>query len=944
MEKISRQTRDPLADPWGARTPYFGLGKWPERVDERSLESVKTWQASVCGLCAHGCAADVGVSEDGRVVGLRGRADGPNKGRLGPKGLCGFESLASGERLTRPLIRRHGKFKEAEWDEAMELVSERMLELSRHFTTGTIGFYAGGELSLEEQYALAVLAKGGVGTPHVETSARLHSEAGSAALRESFGADGQAGRFDDLDLADCVVLFGHDMAAAHTVLWSRLLDRRQGAHPPRLVVVDPLTTECARAADVHLAPRAGTNVALLNGLIRQIDELGGVDEAFVARCASGFDELLRAAAEYPAERVEQVTGVSRERLREAARLICESKALVSTVHAGIYESHQATAAACLVNDVHILRGMLGRAGAGVLHMEEGANEGALRQTGLGAALPCFLNPANPDHVERVAEAWNVEPERLPTWVEPTRAGELMRLIELGSLRMLYVAGANPAVSWPDLHRVRRALSSGSLFLVVSDAYMSETASLADVVLPAAPWTEKEGCMVSADRTVRLARKAVEPKGQARSDFEIIVDLSKRLDLRGADAKPLLPWREPRQAFEAFRELSEGTACGYYGVDLAVLEAGGTGRWGPERRFDDGRFPTGPAERQGGFTDLETGGAAALPEEPNGRALLRSARWLAPFETGDGRYPLMLVPGRLIEHAGTRQMTGRTPELSGLSSGPAIRISEADARKLGVKSGDLMDAASPRGTVRGPAVVGGVAEGCVFIPSCFGYFDKNKTFLRAVQELTSGECDPVSGQPSLSCAVQAHRAGRVPIKERLGDLAAKSLEGAKELADRVASQAHWSKAHVADYLWLAVGTHQQFAESCEKVSRQRLMDQEIRSGLRLAIELAIEGAAGIKAMAARYGEKTTAEPRHLLPAAFHVARSGEFGLLRDLHDLKLMACEARISVEILQQGGRALGDAALVSACERALAGLDRQSAWLTGQLARRAGQTLTVPS
>lgn len=943
MERTSRQTRDSLADPWGARTPFAGAGHWPARLDERVLEPVRTWTSSVCVQCALGCALDVGTAGES-LVGVRGREDGSsNKGRLGPKGQHAWESSSSADRLTRPLIRRHGKFREASWDEALELVAERMRELARHFTAGTIGFYAGGELTLEEQYALCVLAKGGLGTPHVDTSGRLYSAAGAAALRESFGCDGQTGRFEDLDLADCLFLVGHDMAASHTVLWSRVLDRRRGAKPPRLVVVDPMLTATAREADVHLAPRAGTHVALLNGLIRQLDELGGVDASFVARSTVGYDELMRAAAEYPPERVEQVTGVPRERLREAARLLREAKALTSTVHLGIYQAHQATAAACLVNDINLVRGMIGRPGAGVLHMEELPNGCGLRETGLAAPLPAFLDPGVPEHVEKVAEAWGVDPAHIPAWAEPTHAVELLRLAELGSLRMLFVAGANPAASWPDLHRVRRALSSASLFLVVTDAFLSETAALADVVLPAATWSEKEGIFVSADRGARLAKKAVEPPGQARSDFDVIVGLSRLLDLRTKDGKPLLPWAKPRQAFEAFQDLTEGTRCDYGGVDWEALAKGETGRWGPERLYADGSFPTEEGKRQGGPHDLETG--APLTHDPaRGRARLRSAHHFPPHEAADARYPLMLVPGRLVEHARTRQRTGRAPALSAASDGPFVLISEQDARRLGVAEGELLEVSSRRGVVRGPARIGGIADGHVFVPPHFGYFDKNKTFMRAVQELTAGDCDPVSGQPLWACAVQAHAAGRAPMKERLGDFASKSLESAKELADRVALQAHFSKSHVADYLLLAVGAHAQLAEACEKVSRMHLYDHEARVGLASAARMAADGGGALKALAARYGEASAAEPRHLMPAVFPVARSGAFGLLRDFHDLLVMASEADVAVLVLERAGKALCDEALVAACERARVDLDRQKAWLACQVSRRAAQTLIVPS
>src|SRR5579885_867256 len=258
--KTARQTRDSIADVWGPRTPYEGEGRWPVRVDERVLEQPEKWVQSCCLLCSNGCALDIGV-RDGRMVGVRGRKeDRVNRGRLGPKGLHGWIANNASDRLKRPLIRRHGKFREAEWDEAMDLVVSRTRELVKHFTSGAVGFYTSGQLFLEEYYTLSMITKAGLGTPHVDGNTRLCTATAAAALRESFGADGQPAGYGDFDLADCLLLVGHNMAETQTVLWSRVLDRRRGAKPPRLIVIDPRLTETAAEADVHLAPRLGTNV------------------------------------------------------------------------------------------------------------------------------------------------------------------------------------------------------------------------------------------------------------------------------------------------------------------------------------------------------------------------------------------------------------------------------------------------------------------------------------------------------------------------------------------------------------------------------------------------------------------------------------------------------------------------------------------------------------
>lgn len=212
-------------------------------------------------LCSNGCALDIGV-RDGRIVGVRGRAqDVVNRGRLGPKGLHGWEANNSADRLRQPLIKRHGRLQPATWDEAMGLIAERSRAIREEFTASAIGFYTSGQLMLEEYYTLGLIGKAGLGTPHMDGNTRLCTATAAAALKETFGSDGQPGSYFDIDVTDCLFLVGHNMASTDTVLWSRLLDRRRGANPPKLIVVDPRRTATAQEADLHLAPRIGTNVA-----------------------------------------------------------------------------------------------------------------------------------------------------------------------------------------------------------------------------------------------------------------------------------------------------------------------------------------------------------------------------------------------------------------------------------------------------------------------------------------------------------------------------------------------------------------------------------------------------------------------------------------------------------------------------------------------------------
>src|SRR5689334_14911152 len=263
---VLRQTRDSICDVWGERTPFGGERRWPVRVDEYLAEEPERWVQSACVLCSNGCGLDIGV-KDGRIVGVRGRAvDAVNHGRLGPKGLHGWVANHSKDRLTHPLIRRNGQLEQASWDEAMDLIVQRSKQICDRYTSGAIGFYTTGQLFIEEYYTLAVLGKAGLGTPHMDGNTRLCTATSAAALQMSFGTDGQPGSYTDLDTTEAILHVGHNIASQQTVLWMRILDRRRGPNPPKLIVIDPRETATAKEADVHLALKVGTNVPVLNGL------------------------------------------------------------------------------------------------------------------------------------------------------------------------------------------------------------------------------------------------------------------------------------------------------------------------------------------------------------------------------------------------------------------------------------------------------------------------------------------------------------------------------------------------------------------------------------------------------------------------------------------------------------------------------------------------------
>lgn len=486
------QTRDSISDIWGQRTGYEG--HWPVRLDERIEEEPDHWVQSACVLCSNGCGMDIGV-KDGRIVGVRGReVDRVNHGRLGPKGLHSWVANHSPDRLTKPQIRRNGKLEEATWDEAMDLIVQKSKKIIQEHTSGGIGFYTSGQLFLEEYYALGIVGKAGLGTPHMDGSTRLCTATSAAALKVSFGSDGQPGSYTDLDITEAILLVGHNMASQQTVLWTRILDRLVGPHPPKLVVIDPRLTYTAEKATVHLAPKPGTNIPVMNGLLHLIIEAGHLDLAYIAAHTTGFAELQKIVDKWTPERVEDVSGVPAAKLRAAAAILGTCKTLVSTALQGVYQSMQATAAAVQINNMHLLRGLLGKPGSGIYQMNGQPTAQNTRECGADGDLPAFRNWDNLEHIQQLADLWNVHPDQIPHWSPPTHAMQIWRYCETGSIKMLWISGSNPLVSMPELDRIRKIIEKEDLFVIVQDAFPTETTKYADVVLPAAIWARKRAVL------------------------------------------------------------------------------------------------------------------------------------------------------------------------------------------------------------------------------------------------------------------------------------------------------------------------------------------------------------------------------------------------------------------------------------------------------------------
>jgi ferredoxin-nitrate reductase len=964
------ESRDSIGDVWGPRTPFYGRDQWPERIDLRTREQPDRWVQSACLLCSNGCAVDIAVN-DGRIVGVRGRAtDVVNRGRLGPKGLNGWEANHSSDRLRTPLVRKHGKLEEASWDEAMDLIVQRATEVRERYTASAIGFYTSGQLFLEEYYTLGVLGKAGLGTPHMDGNTRLCTATAAAALKETFGADGQAGSYFDIDETDCIVHVGHNVASTDTVLWMRVLDRRRGPHPPKLIVIDPRNTATAKEADIHLAPRVGTNVPLLNAILQLIIRNGWIDRQFVEAHTVCFENLRNVVDRYPPERAAEISGVPAGQIEAAARMIGEAKSLVCTCLQGVYQSNQATAAAVQVNNISLLRGMIGRPGRGVLQMNGQPTAQNTRETGADGDLPGFRNWDNQQHIEQLARLWNVDASIIPHWAPPTHALQIFRYCETGSIRMLWIQATNPAVSMPNLPRVRKLLSNPELFVVVQDAFMTETAEFADVVLPAALWGEKTGCFTNADRTVHISHKAVEPPGEAKSDLDIFVDFARRMDFRDKDGAALIKWSTPGTAFEAWKACSQGRPCDYTGLSYDKLSKGSGISWPCNDEHPDGEpwpykslvFPTDADYCETYGHDLITGGAIS-PEKyrahnPAGRAILKPAEYVPPSEDRDDDYPYLLTTGRVVQHFHTRTKTGRAPRLQAASPDETIQIASQDAVELGIRENDWVRITSRRGSVEAQASIGDIEPGHVFLPFHFGYWD-NPERARAANELTIYEWDAVSKQPHFKyAAVKLDKVSKPSLSQpetvdlhpqehprsAAGHLAEQVGELAKGIVGAAKKKLGPKRSHIADYIGLLDESEKRLVRAFEQIRTTHPDEPDVAALCKLFGQWSEEAETKLRPFVAKYGERRESEPKRLDDALLVKRSQGGFGLLRDLHDLWLLVNESLISLNALEQAARALRDHELLDTLEHMQERNERQQTWLKTRISQAAPQVLIVPS
>lgn len=814
-------------------------------------------------------------------------------------------------------------------------------------------------------------------------------------MRESFGSDGQPGSYSDVDYTDCLFLVGHNMAHTQTVLWSRVLDRLEGHDPPTLLVVDPRKSDTAKKATIHLAPKIGTNVALLNGIQHLLLKNDSINHDFVSKHVVGLDGLRNVVKDYTPKFVQEVTGVPIAELEQTAEVLANTPTLLSTALQGVYQSNQATAAACQLNNINLLLGHIGRRGSGILQMNGQPTAQNNRETGCDGEYPGFRNFQNPNHMKEIADIWNIDYVKMPHWNQPTHIENMLTYIADGSIKFFWISGTNPLVSLPNLPRVRQLLTKPDLFVVTQDIFLTETAAISDVVLPAAQWGEKTGVFTNADRTMHLSQQAVEPPGEARADLDIWLDFARRMDFRTKDGKPLIPWKTSEEVFEAWKEMSRGRPLDCSALTYAKLKGGSGIQWpctdahpyGKERLFEDGVFFTDTEYCEDYGHDLETGTpiskSAYNALNPAGRAILKAAHYKASLEQPNEEYPFLLSTGRNVYHFHTRTKTGRSRRLQQAYPEPTVLVSENDARDLQLSDGEMVVVRSRRGCVELPVSIGGINDGEVFIPFHFGYFDTNDRRARAANELTMGEwsvfcstackrrrlltpCpaqwDPVSKQPQFkSGAVRIEKCvqreeGEQPHAQEEQGLAVASVAKNKPDAHLTASNEQEKGIQRVRRLELWMGAAIQGLDLLLSIYQDlipRLVhDPEVHAGLRVMQRLTRDILNEFRPIIARFPESQNYgrdDVHRLRDAIFPFARHGAAEASSDPYlalsalqslDLYLTYIEGHFTA--LKPASQALWDADFQEAVDFGTTAVARQKAWASQHIKVKSPQTLLV--
>jgi NADPH-dependent sulfite reductase flavoprotein alpha-component len=709
---------------------------------------------TVCTYCGVGCGVVLDLTDErsGRTAPIRASGDPAhpsNRGRLCTKGATSGELFDAAGRLETALFRpERGSGPVAlSVDEAITRTAHRLRDLLDRHGPDALSFYVSGQMSLEAQYLANKLAKGFVGTNQIESNSRLCMASAATGYKLSLGADGPPGSYDDFDHADVFLVVGANMADCHPVLFLRMMDRvRAGA---KLIVVDPRRTATAAKADLFLQIAPGTDLALLNGLLRLLVDDNAVDTEFIGEFTTGWELMPELLADYPPEVVAQLTGLAEADLRLAAQWIGSAVNWMSCWTMGLNQSVQGTWNTNALVNLHLATGAICRPGSGPFSLTGQPNAMGGREMGyLGPGLPGQRSVLVAEDRAFVEDLWGLPAGTLRTEVGAGTIDLFSRMAD-GQVKACWIIGTNPVATVANRSTVLAGLEAAELVITQDVFAATETNDYADVVLPAAMWVESDGVMVNSERCLTLVPALLPPPGQALPDWQVIARVACELGFAEA-----FTYTGAEEVFEEIRRFWNPRT----GYDLR----GATYEQLRETPVQWPAAPSGPVRNpirylnDGVSQELGICPDGTVPRlwfpTADGRAVFHPRPHVSPAELPDEAHPFVLNTGRVPHQWHTLTKTGTIAKLNKLDPGPFVEIHPADAAGLEIRSGDQVEIESRRGRAVLPAVVTDrVREGSAFAP--FHWNDRYGEYL-TVNAVTSDAVDPLSFQPEFKvCAVR-----------------------------------------------------------------------------------------------------------------------------------------------------------------------------------------------
>ena len=684
------------------------------KVRYRAFETKKV--PTTCTYCGVGCQLELQVKDD-TVVGAQPLYGEANKGLLCVKGKFGYNFINHKDRLTKPLIRKDGILTEVSWEEAISLIAAKISTIKKESGPDALAGLSSARCSNEDNYVFQKMVRAVFGTNNVDHCARLCHASTVAGLAITLGSGAMTNSIAEAADQDVVFVTGSNTTETHPVIGSLIRQaKKKGA---KIIVAEPRRIPLCREADVFLQIKPGTNVALFNGMMNVIISEGLQDQKYIDERTEGYEALVEMVKDYTPEVVAEICQIDAEELKKAARMYAKADKAGIYYAMGVTQHSTGTEGVMGTSNLALLCGKIGKYGCGVNPLRGQNNvQGACDMGCLPTDFPAYQKVFNDAAREKFEKAWGVSLDRKPGLT----VTEIMNAVEDGSVRGLYIMGENPMMSDPDLNHVEHALKNCE-FLVVQDIFLTETAALADVVLPGCTFAEKDGTFTNTERRVQRIRKAIPCVGESKADFEILSEVMAALGYENSF----------HTAEEVFAEMATVTPS-YGGMSYERLEKLGSLQW-PCPTAD---HPGTPILHVGKFSRGE-------------RALFKPAPYRPSAETPDAEYPMIFTTGRILYHYHTSTMTGRVEGLMNISGRSYVEINPADAAKLGILSGDSVKVSSRRGGVFAEArVTDIVPEGVLFMPFHFADGPANK--------LTNTAIDPTAKIPELKvCAARIEKA-------------------------------------------------------------------------------------------------------------------------------------------------------------------------------------------